>query len=303
MAYTFRPAVRSDVGLLIGLAGASGSGKTFTALRLATGIAGGKRFAVLDTENGRARHYADLFQFDVADLTPPFTPASYGEAIEAADAAGYPVIVVDSASHEYAGEGGVLDMQEAEFERLGRRDAVKMLSWARPKGEHKAMMQKLLRTKAHLILCFRAEPKIEMVKDGDKIKIVPKESLTGYKGWIPICEKSMPFELTVSVMLIPDHPGVPHPIKLQEQHKPLFPLDQEINETAGERIAEWAKGAPVAPDPLYVGLVAAAKRGTVDLEKEWSRIGKDGRHTMSAHLDALKETAAKVDVDSLQGAA
>ena len=77
MAYTFRPAVRSNVNLLIGLAGASGAGKTYTAMRLASGMSEGKKFAVLDTENGRASHYADQFQFDVAEMREPFTPAAY----------------------------------------------------------------------------------------------------------------------------------------------------------------------------------------------------------------------------------
>src|SRR5208282_2893302 len=119
VSISFRPAVRSNVNLLIGLAGASGAGKTYTAMRLASGISEGKRFVVLDTENGRASHYADQFAFDVAELREPFTPQTYADAIKSADDAGYSVIVVDSASHEYAGSGGILDMQEAEFERLG----------------------------------------------------------------------------------------------------------------------------------------------------------------------------------------
>src|SRR5689334_8290331 len=102
--FSFRPAVREGVGLLIGLAGSSGSGKTYTALRLASGMAGDKPFAVIDTEAGRAKHYADQFTFHHGDLTPPFSPARYSEAIKAADEAGYPVIVVDSCSHEHAGE-------------------------------------------------------------------------------------------------------------------------------------------------------------------------------------------------------
>ncbi len=239
---TFRPAVRSNVNLLIGLAGASGAGKTYTAMRLASGIAGDKRFCVLDTENGRASHYADQFAFDVAELREPFTPHAYAEAIQAADDAGYSVIVVDSASHEYAGSGGVLDMQEDEFQRMGGRDSAKMASWIKPKGEHKRMMQRLLQTRAHLILCFRAEAKIEIVKEDGKTKIVPKQSLVGLDGWIPLTEKTVPFELTVSLLLTPDHPGVPKPIKLQEQHRALFPLDKPITEDSGRRIAEWAAG-------------------------------------------------------------
>ena len=243
MTIMFRKAIRSNVNLLIGLAGASGSGKTYSAMRLAAGMAGKNRFVVIDTENGRASHYADMFDFDVAELHEPFTPAAYAEAIKAADDAGYPVIVVDSASLEYSGAGGILDMQEHEFERLGGRDSAKMLSWVKPKGEHKRMMQRLLQTKAHLILCFRAEAKIEMQKVDGKMQIAPKKSLIGIDGWIPLTEKTVPYELTVSLLLTPDAPGVPKPIKLQEQHKALFPLDRPITEESGNMIAQWSKGS------------------------------------------------------------
>ncbi|HSW83493.1 MAG TPA: AAA family ATPase [Usitatibacter sp.] len=238
--------MRENVSLLIGLAGSSGSGKTYTAMRLARGIAGDKPFAVIDTEAGRAKHYADAFRFDHGDLQPPFRPGAYAEAIAAADRAGYPVIVVDSMSHEWAGTGGVLDWQEEEFKRLGERDAVKLLSWAKPKQGHKHMVQELLQLRAHLILCFRAEEKIDMIKVEEngktKTKIVPKEGPGGFKGWLPICEKNLPYELTASFLLLAEAPGVPQPIKLQEQHRPLFPLGKPITEESGRAIAAWAAG-------------------------------------------------------------
>lgn len=249
MTFTFRPAKRENVGLLIGLAGGTGSGKTYTAMRLASGIAGDQPFCVIDTEAGRAKHYADQFKFDHGDLEPPFTPDRYTEAIQAADKAGYPVIVVDSMSHEWAGEGGLLDWQENEIQRMAgddwkKREAVKIAAWIKPKSSHKKMVQRLLQVRAHLILCFRAEEKIEMVRGDDgKMKIVPKVSLTGADGWIPVCEKNLPFELTASFLLTASAPGLPKPIKLQEQHRALFPLDKAINEESGRRIAQWASGA------------------------------------------------------------
>src|SRR3990172_9193561 len=170
MSIKFNHAVRENVGMLIGLVGGTGSGKTYTAMRLATGITGGKPFAVIDTEARRALHYADMFKFDHAELPAPFRPAAYIEAIHAADAAGYPVIVVDSVSHVWAGDGGVLDWQEEELDRMAgddwkKREACKMAAWIKPKMAHKKMVQSLLQVKAHLILCFRAEQKIEMVRE------------------------------------------------------------------------------------------------------------------------------------------
>jgi hypothetical protein len=264
---SFRPAVRAGVNLIIALAGGTGSGKTFSAMRLASGIAGDKRFAVIDTENGRASHYADRFAFDTAQLHAPFTPEAYTDAILAADEAGYPVIVVDSMTHEYAGDGGMLDMQEAEFERMGSREAVKLSSWIKPKMAHKRMMTKLLQVRAHLILCFRADPKIEVVREDGKTKIVPKESLIGYKGWIPITEKNLPYEATASFMFIADEPGVPHPIKLQDQHRALFPVGEPVTEESGRGIAAWAagEGAGAPPRQDFASLLdQASDRTTLD---------------------------------------
>lgn len=253
MTFSFRPAKRENVSLLIGLAGASGSGKTYTAMRLAKGMAGDAPFCVIDTEAGRAKHYADDFRFDHGDLTPPFSPSRYADAIAAADAAKYSVIVVDSSSHEHAGDGGMLDMQEAEFQRMGARDSAKMASWVKPKGEHRRMVSRLLQVRAHLILCFRAAEKIEMVKGQDgKMEVRKKVTAIGLDGWVPICEATLPYELTASFLLLPGQPGVPHPIKLQEQMRPFFPLDKPITEESGKRLAEWARGTvsePVAESP------------------------------------------------------
>ena len=296
MSVSFRPAVRSNVNLLIGLAGASGSGKTFSGMRLASGMSGGARFAVIDTENGRASHYADQFAFDVAELREPFTPHAYAEAIAAADAAGYPVILVDSASHEYAGAGGILDMQEAEFERLGGRDSAKMLSWAKPKQEHKRMMQRLLQTRAHLILCFRAEARLDMIREDGKTKIVPKQSVIGLDGWIPVTEKTVPYELTVSLLLTPDKPGMPHPVKLQSQHRTLFPIDQPITEESGRAIAAWAAGgAAPSDDDTLQRLRDASLEGTAALKTEWSALSEAMRKRLKPQLASLKSAAAAAD--------
>lgn len=250
MSFVFKKAIREEVGLLIGLAGGTGSGKTFSAMRLAAGISGDRPFAVIDTEAGRAKHYADKFTFDHGDLHPPFSPQAYAEAIMAADMAGYPAIVVDSMTHEWAGEGGVLEMQEAELDRMAgddwkKREAVKMAAWIKPKMQHKKMVQRLLQVRAHLILCFRAEEKIEMIKGDDgKMKIVPKVTNTGLDGWVPVCEKNLPYELTTSFLLTANQPGMPKAIKLQEQHRAMFPPDKPIDEESGRKVAAWASGVP-----------------------------------------------------------
>ena len=137
MSFEYRPAVREKIGALFGLAGASGSGKTRTALHLAKGMANGHgQVAVVDTESGRALHYAPrpgekadsskgTFDFFHIDFSPPFTPERYVEAIRFAETNGATVIVLDSTSHEWAGEGGCSDIQAIEAERMARAAAEK----------------------------------------------------------------------------------------------------------------------------------------------------------------------------------
>jgi AAA domain len=298
MAFSFRPAARANVSLIVGLAGPSGSGKTYTGMRLATGICGpDRRFAVIDTEAGRANHYAESFRFDYGDLTPPFTPARYIEAITAADKAGYPVILVDSTSHEWAGDGGLLDWHETELDRMAgndwkRREAVTMAAWVQPKMAHKKFVNALLQLRAHVVLCFRAEPKIEMVKVDGKTVIQEKKGLVGLHGWFPVTEKNLPYELTVSLLLLPDRPGVPLPIKLQEQHRHLFPPDTPITEASGAQLATWATGgaATVSPsEPEADWLTAIGDATTLDELKSLNRkLKTDAKQFNAAALARLR---------------
>ncbi len=283
MTYDYKKAVRGNEPLLLSIAGASGSGKTYSALRIGTGLAGDGRIAVVDTENGRARLYADLFDFDTVDLVAPFRPQSYDEAIQAADAAGYPVIVVDSFSHEHAGDGGLLDWHDEELARMGGRAQSNIAAWIEPKRAHKKLITHLLQVKAHVIICLRAEEKIEMVKGaGGKLEVVKKKSLTGLDGWIPICEKSLPFEMTASFLLVPDKPGIPQPIKLMEQHRGFFPLDKPLSEETGAALAAWAAG----------GKKKAAK----------SSEGGNGREATSRAKNPIDSLGAPPPSDSTQPA-
>lgn len=303
----FKRAERKDEFVRIGLAGGTGSGKTDTAFKLATGMSGGKPFAVIDADGRRALHYANDYVFDHADLMPPFRPDTYKAAILAAEAARYPVIVIDTMSQVWEGDGGVIEWQEEELERMAgddwkKRESCKMAAWIKPKTSHKKMVQKLLQVRAHLIICFRAEEKIEMVRnDKGKMEIVPKQTLTGLNGWVPICEKRFPFELTTSILMTNDAPGFPKPIKLEGQHRSMFPLDRPITSESGRLLAEWAKGAPAdkpveMPDIPSMIKAYAAATDTAAWEaleaaraKVWSRIPPSEQKTaLKAASDAAK---------------
>lgn len=259
MTYSFRPAVRENAGALVALAGPSGGGKTMSALRLARGLVGPQGvIAFIDTEARRATHYADKFQFLHGDLHPPFRPDTYIDAILDAEKTGAGAVIIDSMSHVWSGTGGVLDWQEEEveaaveraktlaakkgweFDEYRAREANKMAAWIKPKMSHKKMMSRLLQCRAHLIFCLRAEEKVKMEKnERNQTVIVPI-------GWQPICEKNFMYEMTTSFLLTDDAPGVPKPIKLQDQHRAFFPTDKPISEKSGELLAAWAAGGKSA---------------------------------------------------------
>jgi hypothetical protein len=245
-APVFTPAVRKAIPLLIGVAGGTGSGKTYSAMRLAKGLAGSDPFAVIDTENGRALHYADDFEFLHAALEAPFRPSRYAEAIHAA-AEIASVIVVDSASHSWTGAGGVLEWHD-ELERGDARR--KMLAWQEPKADHRLFENELLQVRAHVILAFRAAPKVEMRRKQDgTIEVVPKEVIPGrgLDGWLPESDPRLPYEMTCSFLLMADAPGIPKPIKLPKDLRPFVPLDEQLSETTAVALGAWAAGTDPAP--------------------------------------------------------
>lgn len=287
MGYSFRPAVRKNTALIISLTGASGSGKTFTAMEIATGLAypgmtdeeihaafekeGRYRVAFIDTERGRALHYAPpggqrvnrrqgWFPFDTCELEPPFRPATYSDAIKSAERAGYLVIVVDSCSHEWAGEGGVLGYQGEEQYKLASRwlkegetpswkdlEKVKAASWIKPKGEHNEFIGVLTTRKAHVICCLRAKQVVEIreeVVNGKKKTVwVAAKDRPINERWTPICHEDFPYEMTMSFLLTPDRPGFAIPLKLQEQHRPFVDLERPLSIETGAALAEWSAGA------------------------------------------------------------
>lgn len=293
MSFHFRPAVRESAGILIALAGPSGSGKTMSAMRLASGLCGDKPFAVIDTEAGRATHYSDQFRFDHGDMKPPFRPARYLEAIVAAEEAGYGAVVIDSMSHEYEGEGGILEWAD----EIGR--TVKSPgNWKEPKTAHKRMMNRLLQMRCHLIFCLRAEEKIKIDRhpDSGKTVIIPL-------GWTPICEKRFMFEMTASFTLIAEQPGVPQydlPHKLQAQHRAFFPDKQPITEDAGKRLAAWARGGAArtgqdTAKPLLQRAEDNAAHGIEAYKAFFSALTNDERKQLAGDHERLKAVAVAAD--------
>lgn len=306
MSIAFAPARRVNVSTLTALSGASGSGKTMSALRLATGLAAPHgHIAMIDTERGRALHYAGQFKFDHGEILPPFRPAAYLEAVRDAMRAGYSVIVIDSLSHEWEGEGGCIEWAD----ELAAKHKPPS-NWIDPKAHHKRMVNGMLQCPAHLIFCLRAQEKIKVELIDDDRRPGQKRAVIVPIGWSPICEKRFMFEMTISMLMIPENPGVPVPIKIQDQHKHCFPVGEVVAEQSGRLLAEWAKGGQGSPMPAAgsasappVDLAAlieegnyAADFGTVALQAFGKRLTKAERAAIGAErIAAWKVNAAASD--------
>jgi hypothetical protein len=125
--------------------------------------------------------------------------------------------------------------------------------------------------------------------DNGKMEIREKKTLTSIDGWIPISEKNLPFELTTSFLLMPDRPGIPRAIKLQEQHKQFFPLDKPIAEESGRLMAEWARGGTTKTQP-----------GPELLNEEDIRDILDYCNSLDVSIDQVTAQLKKQKIDGLR---
>lgn len=255
MAYTFRPAERGQAKPLVGLYSESGCGKTWSSLLLARGFVGPTgKVGMIETESGRGEAYADLLPggYDVLSLRDDFSPRAFGEAITAAEKAHLGALIIDSASHEWDAEGGVLAMANAN-EEAGRKG---MMVWQQPKLDHnRYFMLRVLSTPIPLVvLCMRARYPMEEVLDRNGKK-VPQRSTT----LVPYQSDKILFEMFLHGWIDPEHRF--HGTKYSRDDLRQVLRDGEpITIKTGEALARWAKGGtsprtgdggPTPPKPAY----------------------------------------------------
>jgi hypothetical protein len=240
----FKRAVRKASKLRIGLVGPAGSGKTMTALRLAMGLAPGGRIAVIDTEHDSASLYQGecveegQIDFCVVSLDD-YQPGRFIEAIRAAEAEGFDVLIIDSLSHAWS---GVL----AEKDRVTRTGAPgikrgdSFAAWRVATPMHNELVTCILASGMHVIATMRCKTEYTMEVGSDG------KSRPAKVGLAPIQRNGMEYEFTVVADL--DN-GVSTVTKTR-----CSPLQGQAYEHAGADVAgilrDWLDGGEAAPDFL-----------------------------------------------------
>lgn len=328
--------VTEPLPLSIGLSGGSGTGKTYSALRLARGIAqemtGEKAppIGFVDTENRRGLHYREAFPemmhndftaINDAGEVAGFTIERWMEMIDAAEQAQLPVVVIDSFSHSWSGVGGVLETHEQTLEAMYQeakekaeransrypveRDKFNMLAWAKVKPNYRRLVDRIIRAKTNFVICTRAKPVMQK-GFGDKAKNAFKTKTRREDvPWNPETDSDLMFELAAMVILDPAAPGCPvHQIKMADQFKNFFDPNKPMTEATGRAMAEWAKGNGNAEKQKQTMDRARdyARQGVEAFTAWWnSEEGKQSRSTVRSIINELQDIARRADEASSTG--
>lgn len=214
--------------LKIALAGASGSGKTFSALKLAFSMC--QKVCVIDTERGSASLYSDKFpEYDILELDAPYSPDRYIEAIKIAEENGYECIIIDSLSHEWNGQGGCLDMVENVAKASYSKNTY--TAWATVTPKHQKLIQHILDSKAHMVVTMRSKTQYELSAN-EKGKMTPTKI-----GMAPTQRDGIEYEFTLVFDLDQNHN-----FTCSKDRTSLFvntDIPSPLNEEVGKKIMAW----------------------------------------------------------------
>jgi hypothetical protein len=188
-----RKAERKKAKLRLGIAAPSGAGKTYSALLLAFGLGG--KVGLIDTEHGSGDLYAHLGDYDIISIEAPYTVNKYTQAIKAFEQAGYNTVIIDSLSHAWSGDGGLLDKQG----KMADRGTNSFAAWRTITPEHNALVDAMLSSPCHIIATMRAKQEY-VLETNSKGKQEPKKV-----GMAPVQREGMEYEFTVMLDVDMNH--------------------------------------------------------------------------------------------------
>ena len=233
----FQKAERRKAKLRLALCGPSGSGKTYSALKIAKGMGG--KIALIDTENGSGLLYSNICDYDAAEIAPPFSVDKYIGAIKEAEKAGYDVLIIDSLTHAWAGQGGLLE--EVDKRKSG---ANSFAAWRNVTPMHNALVDTILQSKMHVIVTMRSKTAYEIEKD-DRGKAVPVK-----KGMATIQRDGLEYEFTV--VLDMDNKG--HAAEAGKDRTGIFDGKFFVpDEGTGQQLIQWLDTGNEVQPQYYQG--------------------------------------------------
>ena len=220
----FRKAERRKAKLRLGITGPAGSGKTYGALLVAFGLGG--KIAMIDTENGSGDLYSALGDYDIGSLSAPYTVQKYLQAIHDAENSGYNVLIIDSLSHAWNGEGGLLDMQGriADQSRMNS-----FAAWRQVTPLHNKLVETMLSSPCHIIATMRSKT--------DYVQVENERGRTEIRkvGLAPVQREGMDYEFGTVFDLSADHTVTVSKDRTSLFDGEVFRLSQET----GHKLKEW----------------------------------------------------------------
>lgn len=239
----FKQAVRQVAKLRLALSGPSGSGKTYSALLIASGIVPIEKVAVVDTENGSANLYANLGTYSVLTLHPPYTPKKYIEAIHAAEQEGFELVIIDSLSHAWNGEGGLLEQKDKATDAKYKGNG--WAAWREVTPEYNKLIETMLNSSCHIIATMRSKTEY-MQDDSNGRKRIVKV------GAAPIQRDGIEYEFTVVFDLSIDHVATVNKDRTRLFDGQYFVPTPDV----GKTLKQWLDAGEPAPAPQPVPVTA-----------------------------------------------
>ena len=293
----FRKAERKKAKLRLGIVGPAGSGKTYGALLVAMGLGG--RIAMIDTENGSGDLYAGLGDYDVCTLAAPYEVQKYLAAIHDAERAGYDVLIIDSLSHAWAGEGGLLD-QQGKIADAGRGNSY--TAWRKITPLHNQLVEAMLASPCHIIATMRAKTEY-ILEENERGKKEPKKV-----GMAPVQRDGMDYEFGVVFDLSGNHSA-----QVSKDRTSLFDGRVfQLSKGTGETLRAWLETGAEPPSAMsdaerlklwkwyleHFGDEERAKKEVLSLTQ-----GRGSRQWTDADIRALEEGKERLTSKELGEAA
>ena len=229
----FRKAERRKAKLRLAITGPAGSGKTYGALLVAQGLGG--KIAMIDTENGSGDLYSAVCDYDILNINAPFDPRKYIQSIHDAENEGYDALIIDSLSHCWISEGGLLDIKE-QLAASGKYNSFS--AWSKVTPLQNKLIEAMLTSKCHIIATMRSRT--------DYVQVVNDKGRTEIRkvGLAPVQRDGMDYEFSLVFDLNNEHTVTVSKDRTSLFDGQSFTLSPEI----GSKLLDWLNSGKDIPD-------------------------------------------------------